>query len=152
MLVQTQYFHYDGEIKLQSGATLGPLTIAYETYGQLNADRSNAILICHAWSGDAHVAGRHSPNDPKPGWWDDAVGPGKAFDTARYFIVCSNVIGGCGGSTGPSSINPKTGRPYGMSFPIVTIADMVEAQRLLTDHKRIKKKKIKKRKKKKNKK
>jgi homoserine O-acetyltransferase len=134
MLVQTQYFHYDGEIKLQSGATLGPLTIAYETYGQLNADRSNAILICHAWSGDAHVAGRHSPNDPKPGWWDDAVGPGKAFDTDRYFIVCSNVIGGCGGSTGPSSINPKTGRPYGMSFPIVTIADMVEAQRLLTDH------------------
>jgi homoserine acetyltransferase len=92
MLVQTQYFHYDGEIKLQSGATLGPLTIAYETYGQLNADRSNAILICHAWSGDAHVAGRHSPNDPKPGWWDDAVGPGKAFDTDRYFIVCSNVI------------------------------------------------------------
>jgi homoserine O-acetyltransferase/O-succinyltransferase len=134
MLVQTQYFHYDGEIKLQSGATLGPLTIAYETYGQLNADRSNAILICHAWSGDAHVAGRHSPNDPKPGWWDDAVGPGKAFDTDRYFIVCSNVIGSCGGSTGPSSINPKTGRPYGMSFPIVTIADMVEAQRLLTDH------------------
>jgi homoserine O-acetyltransferase len=134
MLVQTQYFHYDGEIRLQSGATLGPLTIAYETYGQLNADRSNAILICHAWSGDAHVAGRHSPNNPKPGWWDDAVGPGKAFDTDRYFIVCSNVIGGCGGSTGPSSINPKTGRPYGMSFPIVTIADMVEAQRLLTDH------------------
>ncbi len=134
MLVQTQYFHYDGEIKLQSGATLGPLTIAYETYGQLNADRSNAILICHAWSGDAHVAGRHSPDDPKPGWWDDAVGPGKAFDTDRYFIVCSNVIGGCGGSTGPSSINPKTGRPYGLSFPIVTIADMVEAQRLLTDY------------------
>lgn len=134
MIVQTQYFHYDGEIQLQSGATLGPITLAYETYGQLNADRSNAILICHAWSGDAHVAGRHSPDDPKPGWWDDAVGPGKAFDTDKYFVVCSNVIGGCGGSTGPSSINPKTGRPYGLSFPIVTIADMVEAQRLLTDH------------------
>ncbi|MCS6846546.1 MAG: homoserine O-acetyltransferase [Anaerolineae bacterium] len=134
MIVQTQYFRYDGEIKLQSGATLGPITLAYETYGQLNADRSNAILICHAWSGDAHVAGRHSPDDPKPGWWDDAVGPGKAFDTDKYFVVCSNVIGGCGGSTGPSSINPKTGRPYGLSFPIVTIADMVEAQRLLTDH------------------
>lgn len=134
MIVQTQYFHYNGEIRLQSGATLGPITLAYETYGQLNADRSNAILICHAWSGDAHVAGRHSPDDPKPGWWDDAVGPGKAFDTDKYFVVCSNVIGGCGGSTGPSSINPKTGRPYGLSFPIVTIADMVEAQRLLTDH------------------
>ncbi len=134
VLVKTQYFHYDGEIQLQSGATLGPITLAYETYGQLNNDRSNAILICHAWSGDAHVAGRHSPDDPKPGWWDDAVGPGKAFDTDKYFVVCSNVIGGCGGSTGPSSINPKTGRPYGLSFPIVTIADMVEAQRLLTDH------------------
>lgn len=134
MIVQTKYFHYNGEIRLQSGATLGPITLAYETYGQLNADRSNAILICHAWSGDAHVAGRHSPDDPKPGWWDDAVGPGKAFDTDKYFVVCSNVIGGCGGSTGPSSINPKTGRPYGLSFPIVTIADMVEAQRLLTDH------------------
>jgi len=134
MIVQTQYFHYDGEIKLQSGATLGPITLAYETYGRLNEDRSNAILICHAWSGDAHVAGRHSPDDPKPGWWDDAVGPGKAFDTDRYFVVCSNVIGGCSGSTGPSSINPKTGRPYGLSFPIVTIADMVEAQRLLTDY------------------
>ena len=134
MIVQTQYFHYDGEIKLQSGATLGPITLAYETYGRLNQDHTNAILVCHAWSGDAHVAGRHSPDDPKPGWWDDAVGPGKAFDTDRYFVVCSNVIGGCGGSTGPSSINPKTGRPYGLSFPIVTIADMVEAQRLLTDH------------------
>ncbi|MCS6774569.1 MAG: homoserine O-acetyltransferase [Anaerolineae bacterium] len=134
MIVQTQYFHYPGEITLQSGATLGPLTIAYETYGTLNADRSNAILICHAWSGDAHAAGRHSPDDPKPGWWDDAIGPGKAFDTNKYFVVCSNVIGGCGGSTGPSSINPKTGKPYGLSFPIITIADMVEAQRLLTDH------------------
>lgn len=134
MIVQTQYFHYDGEIKLQSGATLGPITLAHETYGQLNQDRSNAILICHAWSGDAHVAGRHSPDDPKPGWWDDAVGPGKAFDTDRYFVVCSNTIGGCGGSTGPSSINPKTGKPYGLSFPVITIADMVEAQRLLADH------------------
>ncbi|MDW8292731.1 MAG: homoserine O-acetyltransferase [Anaerolineae bacterium] len=134
LIVQTQYFHYPGEITLQSGAKLGPITIAYETYGELNADRSNAILICHAWSGDAHAAGKHSPDDPKPGWWDNAIGPGKAFDTDKYFIVCSNVIGGCGGSTGPSSINPRTGKPYGLSFPIVTIADMVQAQALLTDH------------------
>jgi homoserine O-acetyltransferase len=134
MIVQTQYLTHDGELELQSGATLGPITLAYETYGRLDQDRSNAILICHAWSGDAHVAGRYSPDDAKPGWWDDAVGPGKAFDTDKYFVVCSNTIGGCSGSTGPSSIDPKTGKPYALSFPIVTIADMVDAQRLLTDH------------------
>ncbi len=134
MLVQTQYFQYDGELKLQSGASLGPITLAYETYGQLNQDRSNAILICHAWSGDAHVAGQHVPDDDKTGWWDDAVGPGKAFDTNKYFIVCSNTIGGCSGSTGPASINPKTGKPYALTFPIITIADMVNAQCLLMDH------------------
>ncbi len=134
MLAQTQFFHYSGDLRLQSGATLGPITIAYETYGTLNADKSNAILICHAWSGDAHVAGYYSDDDKKVGWWDDAVGPGKAFDTGKYFVVCSNVLGGCAGSTGPSSINPKTGKPYALTFPIVTIADMVEAQRLLTDH------------------
>ncbi|MCS7060341.1 MAG: homoserine O-acetyltransferase [Anaerolineae bacterium] len=134
MIVQTQYVTFERELKLDSGATLGPITLAYETYGQLNQDRSNAILICHAWSGDAHVAGYHTPNDPKPGWWDEAVGPGKAFDTDKYFIVCSNVIGGCAGSTGPTSINPHTGKPYGLSFPIVTIRDMVEAQRWLMDH------------------
>ncbi len=134
MIVQTQYVTFERELKLHSGATLGPITLAYETYGTLNQDRSNAILICHAWSGDAHVAGYHTPDDPKPGWWDDAVGPGKAFDTDKYFIVCSNTIGGCSGSTGPASINPQTGRPYGLSFPIVTIPDMVEAQRWLMDH------------------
>lgn len=134
MIVQTQYVTFERELKLDSGATLGPITLAYETYGQLNQDRSNAILICHAWSGDAHVAGYHTPNDPKPGWWDEAVGPGKAFDTDKYFIVCSNVIGGCAGSTGPTSINPHTGKPYGLSFPIVTIRDMVEAQHWLMDH------------------
>jgi homoserine O-acetyltransferase len=134
MLVQTQYFHYAGAIKLTSGASLGPITLAYETYGQLNVARNNAILICHAWSGDAHVAGKHSPDDDKTGWWDEAVGPGKAFDTNRYFIICSNVLGGCSGSTGPASINPATGQPYALSFPMVTIADMVEAQRLLMDH------------------
>jgi homoserine O-acetyltransferase len=133
MIVHTQQVTFDEELRLQSGATLRPVTLAYETYGTLNADRSNTILICHALSGDAHVAGRHSPHDRKAGWWDDAVGPGKAFDTDRYFIVCSNVIGGCSGSTGPSSINPETSRPYGLSFPVVTVADMVEAQRWLID-------------------
>lgn len=133
MIVHTQQVTFDQELKLQSGGTLCPVTLAYETYGTLNEDRSNAILICHALSGDAHVAGQHSIQDRKPGWWDEAVGPGKAFDTDRYFVICSNVIGGCSGSTGPSSINPETGRPYGLSFPVVTVADMVEAQRWLMD-------------------
>jgi len=133
MIVHTQQVTFDQGLKLQSGATLCPVTLAYETYGMLNEDRSNAILICHALSGDAHVAGQHSIQDRKPGWWDEAVGPGKAFDTDRYFVICSNVIGGCSGSTGPSSINPETGRPYGLSFPVVTVADMVEAQRWLMD-------------------
>jgi len=117
---------------LDSGETLGPITLAYETYGTLNAERSNAILICHALSGDAHAAGL-SP-DGKVGWWDDCIGPGKAFDTNKYFVVCSNVIGGCQGSTGPSSINPRTGKPYALGFPVITIADMVRAQRHLIDH------------------
>jgi homoserine O-acetyltransferase len=133
MIVHTQQVTFDEELRLQSGATLRPFTLAYETYGTLNADRSNTILICHALSGDAHVAGQHTVHDRKPGWWDEAVGPGKAFDTDRYFILCSNVIGGCSGSTGPSSINPETGRPYGLSFPVVTVADMIEAQRWLLD-------------------
>jgi homoserine O-acetyltransferase len=133
MIVHTQQVTFDRELRLQSGATLSPITLAYETYGTLNADRSNTILICHALSGDAHVAGRHAPQDRKAGWWDEAVGPGKAFDTDRYFVVCSNVIGGCSGSTGPSSVNPATGKPYGLTFPVVTVADMVEAQRWLMD-------------------
>jgi homoserine O-acetyltransferase len=137
MLVQTQYFHHPGDVRLTNGASLGPITLAYETYGELNGDRSNAVLVCHAWSGDAHAAGRYSEGDDKddkPGWWDDAVGPGKAFDTNKYFVICSNVLGGCSGSTGPASINPTTGKEYALTFPIVTIADMVEAQRLLLDH------------------
>ncbi len=133
MIVQTEQVTFDRVLHLQSGATLGPITLAYESYGRLNRERSNAILICHALSGDAHVAGRHSPHDRKPGWWDEAVGPGKAFDTDRYFVICSNVIGGCSGSTGPSSVNPQTGKPYGLSFPVVVVADMVEAQRWLLD-------------------
>lgn len=121
------------EMPLQSGATIGPVTLAYETYGVLNETRSNAILICHALSGDAHVAAHPGVDGQKPGWWEAAVGPGKAFDTDRYFIICSNVLGGCSGSTGPSSVNPKTGRPYGLAFPVITVADMVEAQRRLLD-------------------
>jgi homoserine O-acetyltransferase/O-succinyltransferase len=133
MIARTQQVTFDRVLRLESGATLGPITLAYETYGRLNRDRSNAILICHALSGDAHVAGRNATEDPKPGWWDEAVGPGKAFDTDRYHVICSNVIGGCSGSTGPSSIDPATGTPYGLSFPMVTVRDMVEAQRWLLD-------------------
>ena len=136
-LVETQYFTFaepPNEMRLDCGRTLGPITLAYETYGTLNADRSNAILIEHALSGDAHVAGYHATDDPKPGWWDSMVGPGKGFDTNKYFVICSNVIGGCRGSTGPSSIDPKTGTPYGLGFPIITIADMVRAQSHLIDH------------------
>ena len=120
---------------LDCGKSLpGPVEVAYETYGELNPARDNAILIAHALSGDAHVAGRHSAEDRKPGWWDDMVGPGKAFDTRRYFVICSNILGGCKGTTGPSSINPETGQTYGTSFPIVTIGDMVRVQKELIDH------------------
>lgn len=135
MIVQTKKAIFDQPLKLQSGATLEPpIEIAYETYGRLNSSGTNAVLICHALSGDAHAAGKHHPDDRKPGWWDNAIGPGKAFDTDRYFIICSNAIGGCAGSTGPKSINPKTGKPYGLSFPVITISDMVEAQVRLLDH------------------
>jgi homoserine O-acetyltransferase len=136
-LVETRYYsfaHPPEEMVLESGEKLGPITLAYETYGSLNSRKNNAVLILHALSGDAHVAGRHKPDDPKPGWWDFMVGPGRPFDTDRYFIICSNVIGGCKGSTGPSSINPETGKPYGLDFPVVTVGDWVEAQRRLIDH------------------
>lgn len=121
------------ELVLDSGVKLGPITIAYETYGELNEDRSNAILLLHALSGDAHAAGYHK-SSKKPGWWDIMVGPGKGFDTDRYFVICSNVIGGCQGSTGPSSVNLATGKPFGLDFPVVTIGDMVRAQKRLLDH------------------
>lgn len=124
---------------LDSGLKLSPVTLAFETYGELNEDRSNAIIIFHALSGDAHVAGFHSEEDVKPGWWDSAVGPGKMFDTDRYFVVCSNVIGGCRGSTGPSSIDGSTNKPYGLRFPMVTVGDMVRAQVALLDHLEIEK-------------
>jgi homoserine O-acetyltransferase len=120
-------------LTLDSGETLAPITIAYETYGVLNERKSNAVLILHALSGDAHAAGYYT-GESRPGWWETMIGPGKGFDTDRYFVICSNVIGGCKGSTGPSSINPSTGREYGLEFPLVTVADMVRAQKLLVDH------------------
>ncbi|MFA5093766.1 MAG: homoserine O-acetyltransferase [Candidatus Omnitrophota bacterium] len=135
-IIKTQLFTFaqpPGELKLESGQVLGPITLAYETYGTLNAARDNAILVAHALSGDAHAAGFHE-GDKDPGWWDSMIGPGKAFDTNKYFVICSNVIGGCKGSTGPSSVNPKTGKPYALDFPIITISDMVNAQRYLIDH------------------
>ncbi len=122
------------EMVLASGARLGPVRLAYETYGELAPERDNAVLILHALSGDAHAAGYHSAGDRKPGWWDLMIGPGKPFDTTRYFVVCSNIIGGCKGSTGPCSANHATGRPYGLEFPMVTIPDMVRAQARLSDH------------------
>lgn len=136
-IVETQYLTIaepPEQFVLESGRTLSPVTLAYETYGKLNAEKSNAILILHALSGDAHVAGRHAAEDRKPGWWDIMVGPGRAFDTRKHFIICSNVIGGCKGSTGPESVNPATGKEYSLSFPVVTIKDMVNAQVRLVDH------------------
>jgi len=121
------------ELKLENGEVLNEVRIAYETYGELNSARSNAILIAHAFSGDAHAAFYHD-GESRPGWWDSMIGPGKAFDTNRYFVICSNVIGGCAGSTGPSSINPATGAPYALDFPQITIKDMVNAQKLLVEH------------------
>jgi homoserine O-acetyltransferase len=133
-IVKTEYAEFDVELQLESGRLLGPLTLAYETYGSLDASRSNAILVCHAWTGDAHAAGRNNEDDRKPGWWDDMIGPGKLLDTERYFVICSNVIGSCKGSTGPTSLNPRTGKPYNLSFPVLMVRDMVRAQKLLIDH------------------
>ncbi|MCP4258378.1 MAG: homoserine O-acetyltransferase [Planctomycetes bacterium] len=120
-------------LKLQCGKTLAPVDVAYETYGELNESGDNVILICHALSGNAHVAGQNSPDDRKPGWWDIMVGPGKGIDTSKYFVICSNFLGGCSGTTGPSSINPSTGKRYGLDFPMITIADMVKVQKILLD-------------------
>src|SRR4051794_15630204 len=132
MIVETQVACFDS-LPLDCGVTLTPVEVAYETYGELNSSRSNAILILHAFSGDAHAAGI-SQDGGKPGWWDNMIGPGKAFDTNQYFVVCSNVLGGCRGTTGPGSHNPETGAPFGMSFPVVTISDMVRLQAKLMDH------------------
>jgi homoserine O-acetyltransferase/O-succinyltransferase len=131
MIAQTRTVRFDC-LPLDCGETLSPVDVAYETYGTLNADKSNAILILHALSGDSHVA-RHTPDDHE-GWWEDAVGPGKVFDTDKFFLICSNVLGGCRGATGPGSNNPATGHPYAMSFPVITIRDMVRLQKMVTDH------------------
>ena len=131
--VETEVLSVDRPFRFESGDILPRIDIAYETYGQLNEQRDNAVLIEHALSGDAHAAFYHK-GDRKPGWWDCMIGPGKAFDTDRYFVICSNVIGGCRGTSGPSSINPATSRPYGLTFPPISIRDMVEVQRILLKH------------------
>ena len=132
MQAETRSARFDS-LSLDCGVTLAPVDAAYQTYGRLNAERTNAILITHAFSGDAHAAGL-SPENGKPGWWDSMIGPGKGFDTDRFFVICSNVLGGCRGTTGPSSINPATGLPFGLGFPGITIADMVRLQARLMDH------------------
>jgi homoserine O-acetyltransferase len=137
LLVERKTFTFaepPNEMVLDCGARLGPITLAYETLGELNAERTNAVLILHAFSGDSHVAGYLHQDDERPGWWDNMVGPGKPIDTNRYFVICSNILGSCCGSTGPSSINPETGKPYGLAFPMVTLKDMVTAQKQLIEH------------------
>jgi homoserine O-acetyltransferase/O-succinyltransferase len=136
-IVTTQYHTFSNppdEFVFRCGRRLGPITLAYETYGTPNADKSNAVLILHALSGTAHAAGYLSDQGQYPGWWDLYIGPGKAFDTNKYFVICSNVLGGCNGSTGPSSVNPNTGKPFGLGFPMLTIDDMINAQKKLIDH------------------
>jgi len=123
-----------GGLKLECGEGLTELTVAYETHGNLSPERDNVVYICHALTGDAHVAGYHSPDDEKPGWWDEIVGPGKGIDTNYYFVVCGNILGGCKGTTGPSSINPSTGVPYGSAFAEITVTDIVRVQKLLLEH------------------
>jgi homoserine O-acetyltransferase/O-succinyltransferase len=141
-IVKTQIIRVVGDdkpLELACGKALGPIDVAYETYGKPDAGGDNVVLICHALSGNAHVAGLNNPDDRKPGWWDNMVGPGKGIDTNKYFVICSNFLGGCSGTTGPSSINPKTGKPYGLDFPMITIADMVKVQKLLLDKLGVKK-------------
>jgi homoserine O-acetyltransferase len=121
-------------LRLACGRSLGPIDVAYETYGKLSPARDNAIFVCHALTGDAHAAGYHTTHDRRPGWWDMMIGPGKAIDTERYFVICANVLGGCRGTTGPSSINPATGQRWGLDFPVVTIGDMVAVHRRLVAH------------------
>jgi homoserine O-acetyltransferase len=132
-VVETQCYRIPEEIVLEHGDRLSGVNVAYETYGKINNEKSNAILVCHALSGDAHAGGWHR-EDEKPGWWDIIIGPGKALDTDKFFVICSNVLGGCKGTTGPSSINSKTGKPYGLDFPFITVKDMVNVQKMLLDH------------------
>lgn len=130
--VRTEYLDLPAPLILEGGAQLPEVTIAYETYGKLNQEKNNAILVCHALSGDAHAAGVHE-GENRAGWWDTLIGPGKAFDTDKYYVICTNVIGGCKGSTGPLSPDPRTGKPYAITFPVITIRDMVNAQKMFID-------------------
>ena len=129
---RVQTLFTDQPLKLDSGATLGPVHVGFETYGELNGDASNAILICHALTGDQYVASDH-PITGKPGWWVNLVGPGKIIDTDRYFVICSNVLGSCLGTSGPAEVNPATGEPWGLDFPVITLADMVKVQKALVE-------------------
>jgi homoserine O-acetyltransferase/O-succinyltransferase len=131
-VIEPRFFSFGG-LTLDNGQFFGPVTVAYQVYGKLNANRDNAILICHALSGDAHVAGM-SAEDGRLGWWENMVGAGKPLDTAKYFLICSNVLGGCKGTTGPSSLNPTTGKPYALTFPVITVNDMVRVQKQLIDY------------------
>lgn len=134
MIVQERFFTFTKDeipFTTESGYIFDEITVAYETYGKLNKNGDNAILVLHALSGDHHAAGLYSPIDKKPGWWDPLIGPGKPLDSNKYYIICSNVLGGCRGTTGPSSINPKTGKPYAADFPVINIRDMVRLQKIL---------------------
>ena len=132
-LVESQIMRFDQPLMLECGRALEQFELIYETYGSLKSDRSNAVLVCHALSSDHHAAGFHSPDDKKPGWWDAMIGPGKAIDTLKFYVVCMNNLGGCSGSTGPTSINPATGKAYGPDFPLVTVKDWVKTQAMLCD-------------------
>ena len=132
-LVIPQFIHIDTPLSLESGRMLMQYDLVYETYGELNTQVSNAVLICHALSGDHHAAGYHNLEDKRAGWWDNLIGPGKAIDTNLFFVVCLNNLGGCHGSTGPTSINPSTQKPYGPDFPIITVVDWVNSQAVLAD-------------------
>ncbi len=134
LIVEPRNYQLPEPLALDCGKVLHEVNIRYETAGTLTPEADNAILITHALSGDAHVCGVYSPEDRKPGWWDEMIGPGKAIDTDRYFVICSNVVGGCAGSTGPRSNDPATGKPYNLSFPVITIRDMVRAQKYLVEH------------------
>ena len=138
-ITETKYYTIQEKIILESGIKFGPVTVAYETYGKLNEKKDNAILLLHALTGDAHAAGYHTEKDKKPGWWDDMVGPAKAFDTDKYFVISSNILGGCSGTTGPCSVNPETQQPYGLDFPVITIEDAVKVQKKLVEYLGVKK-------------
>jgi len=136
-VVETEFvtlFEPPNKLRLAGGSQLGPVTVAYETYGQLSAERDNAVFVCHALTGDAHAAGYHAADSSKPGWWDSLIGPGKGLDTDKYFVICANVLGGCQGTTGPSSTNPETGKRYCRDFPVITVGDIVMAHSALIRH------------------